>query len=170
MSREIKFRAWNQKFKYMTAVFDFHDIKEGFTGWMDAEVMQFTGQSVGGEQIWEGDVLEIKHDSGDTARTQVRFYDGGEEIVQVTKFDLLDFTLQKTSKQIGAEANSLFIKELRVDKGIVMKRMMPAAMGSGHRINKRTSHVTLVLEEKEGKKEKNPRPKSGSRPKSVGEK
>ncbi|OGI64221.1 50S ribosomal protein L22 [Candidatus Nomurabacteria bacterium RIFCSPLOWO2_01_FULL_41_21] len=74
------------------------------------------------------------------------------------------------AKQIGAEANSLFIKELRVDKGIVMKRMMPAAMGSGHRINKRTSHVTLVLEEKEGKKEKNPRPKSGSRPKSVGEK
>ena len=26
-----------------------------------------------------------------------------------------------------------------------MKRMMPAAMGTGHRINKRTSHLTLVL-------------------------
>src|SRR3990167_2746026 len=74
------------------------------------------------------------------------------------------------AKNAGVEKENLFIKELRVDKGIVMKRMMPAAMGSGHRINKRTSHVTLVLEEKEGKKEKNPRPKSGSRPKSVGEK
>ncbi|KKT01144.1 MAG: 50S ribosomal protein L22 [Candidatus Nomurabacteria bacterium GW2011_GWF2_43_8] len=52
------------------------------------------------------------------------------------------------AKQTGAEAENLFIKELRVDKGIVMKRMMPAAMGSGHRINKRTSHLYLLLGEK----------------------
>ncbi|MEK7089180.1 MAG: 50S ribosomal protein L22 [Patescibacteria group bacterium] len=50
--------------------------------------------------------------------------------------------------QVGIEKENLFIKELRVDKGIVMKRMMPAAMGTGHRINKRTSHMTLVLAEK----------------------
>lgn len=50
--------------------------------------------------------------------------------------------------QMGVEKENLFIKELRVDKGVVMKRMMPAAMGTGHRINKRTSHVTLVLGEK----------------------
>ncbi len=52
------------------------------------------------------------------------------------------------AKGVGIEKENLFIKELRVDKGIVMKRMMPAAMGTGHRINKRTSHVTLVLAEK----------------------
>jgi len=52
------------------------------------------------------------------------------------------------AKQMGMEKENLFIKELRVDKGITMKRMMPAAMGTGHRINKRTSHVTLVLAEK----------------------
>ena len=52
------------------------------------------------------------------------------------------------AKQMGIEMENLFIKELRVDKGIVMKRMMPAAMGTGHRINKRTSHITLVLAEK----------------------
>ena len=50
--------------------------------------------------------------------------------------------------QVGIEKENLFIKELRVDKGIVMKRMMPAAMGTGHRINKRTSHLALVLAEK----------------------
>jgi len=50
--------------------------------------------------------------------------------------------------QMGIEKENLFIKELRVNKGIVMKRMMPAAMGTGHRINKRTSHITLVLAEK----------------------
>jgi|WetSurMetagenome_2_1015567.scaffolds.fasta_scaffold908288_1 large subunit ribosomal protein L22 len=49
---------------------------------------------------------------------------------------------------LGISKDDLFIKELRVDKGIVMKRMMPAAMGTGHRINKRTSHITLILAEK----------------------
>ena len=53
------------------------------------------------------------------------------------------------AKNIGREEKNLYIKELRVDKGITMKRMMPAAMGTGHRINKRTSHITLVLGEKE---------------------
>ncbi len=52
------------------------------------------------------------------------------------------------AKQMGMEAENLFVKELRVDKGIVMKRMMPAAMGSAHRINKRTSHVNILLAEK----------------------
>jgi len=56
------------------------------------------------------------------------------------------------AKQMGIEAENLFIKELRVDKGIVMKRMMPAAMGTGHRINKRTSHLNLLLAEKSIKK------------------
>ena len=52
------------------------------------------------------------------------------------------------AKQMGIEKENLFIKELRVDKGIVMKRMMPAAMGTGHRINKRTSHVAILLAER----------------------
>ena len=52
------------------------------------------------------------------------------------------------AKQMGIEADNLFIKELRVDKGIVMRRMMPAAMGTGHRINKRTSHLNILLAEK----------------------
>lgn len=52
------------------------------------------------------------------------------------------------AKGQGIEKDNLIIKELRVDKGIVMKRMMPAAMGTAHRINKRTSHITLILAEK----------------------
>ena len=60
------------------------------------------------------------------------------------------------AKNMGVEKENLYIKEIAVDKGIVMKRMMPAAMGTGHRINKRTSHVHIVLAEKslEVKKEK----------------
>ena len=52
------------------------------------------------------------------------------------------------AKSMGRDAENLFVKELRVDKGITMKRMMPAAMGTGHRINKRTSHLNLLLGEK----------------------
>ena len=49
------------------------------------------------------------------------------------------------AKNMGIEMENLFIKELRVDKGITMKRMMPRAMGTGHRINKRTSHLNSLL-------------------------
>jgi large subunit ribosomal protein L22 len=52
------------------------------------------------------------------------------------------------AKQSGTETENLFVKELRVDQGVTMKRMMPRAMGRGHRINKRTSHVNLILGEK----------------------
>lgn len=52
------------------------------------------------------------------------------------------------AKNLGKEKENLYIKELRVDKGITMKRMMPAAMGTGHRINKRTSNVLIILAEK----------------------
>lgn len=52
------------------------------------------------------------------------------------------------AKNMGIEKDNLYVKEARVDKGIVMKRMMPAAMGTGHRINKRTSHITILLAEK----------------------
>ena len=62
------------------------------------------------------------------------------------------------AKNKGIEQENLYIKEITVDKGITMKRMMPAAMGTGHRINKRTSHIELVLAEKvvavKGTKEK----------------
>ncbi len=64
------------------------------------------------------------------------------------------------AKNMGVEVENLYIKELRVDKGIVMKRMMPAAMGTGHRINKRTSHINILLAEKVAKIKKTSTPKA----------
>jgi large subunit ribosomal protein L22 len=58
------------------------------------------------------------------------------------------------AKNMGVDVENLYIKELRVDKGITMKRMMPAAMGTGHRINKRTSHLNILLAERVVAKEK----------------
>lgn len=48
----------------------------------------------------------------------------------------------------GIAMENLFIKEIRVDKGIVLKRIMPRARGSAARINKRSSHIMVTLGEK----------------------
>lgn len=45
------------------------------------------------------------------------------------------------------EKENLFIKEFRVDKGVVMKRQTPRAFGRASRINKRSSHVLIVLDD-----------------------
>ncbi|MFT3950581.1 MAG: 50S ribosomal protein L22 [Oscillospiraceae bacterium] len=65
--------------------------------------------------------------------------------------------LEKLLKSAAANAennhnmdkNSLFVSECFVCPGPIMKRVMPRARGSAARILKRTSHVTLVLKEKE---------------------
>lgn len=49
----------------------------------------------------------------------------------------------------------LFVKEIRVDSGPMIKRYMPRAMGRANPIQKKTSHITIVLAESE--KAKSPR-------------
>jgi large subunit ribosomal protein L22 len=43
------------------------------------------------------------------------------------------------------EANALYIKEIMVDGGRMLKRIQPAPQGRAYRIRKRSNHVTLVL-------------------------
>ena len=52
------------------------------------------------------------------------------------------------AKTNGLEAKDLVVKKLVVNEGPVFKRYMPRAHGRAARIRKRTSHITLVLEEK----------------------
>jgi len=52
------------------------------------------------------------------------------------------------AKQAGVSEENLYISNVTVDKGMVMKRSMPRARGSASRINKRMSHVALTLIEK----------------------
>lgn len=46
--------------------------------------------------------------------------------------------------------DSLYISEAYVDQGPTMKRFMPRAQGRASAIHKRTSHITIVVAEKEG--------------------
>jgi len=81
-----------------------------------------------------------------------------DEALQIAKF-----TRQKAAKPIfkllkSAEANAdnmgdvdidnLYVKSVTVDPGPTMKRLMPRAMGRATLIRKRTSHITVVLEER----------------------
>ena len=47
------------------------------------------------------------------------------------------------------DKNNLYVAECFVCPGPTLKRMMPRAQGRGYRILKRTSHMTVVLKEKE---------------------
>ncbi|NSL52587.1 50S ribosomal protein L22 [Calidifontibacillus erzurumensis] len=46
------------------------------------------------------------------------------------------------------DANNLVISKAYVDEGPTLKRFRPRAQGRASRINKRTSHITVVVSEK----------------------
>ncbi len=56
------------------------------------------------------------------------------------------------AKVVGADVENLIVKNVEVNQGIVMKRMMPRAFGRGAPIMKKTSQVMITLEEKGAKK------------------
>ena len=53
---------------------------------------------------------------------------------------------QTKNEGVRIEDSSLFVKEIYVDSGRVLKRLRPAPQGRAHRIRKRSNHVTVVLE------------------------
>ena len=48
----------------------------------------------------------------------------------------------------GMNAENLYIAEAYANKGPTMKRIRPRAQGRAYRIEKRMSHITLVLDER----------------------
>lgn len=58
----------------------------------------------------------------------------------------------KNNKQLNPD--HLFVKEIRVDQGPMLKRILPRARGSASPIQKKMSHVTLVLGVNESLKSK----------------
>ncbi len=46
------------------------------------------------------------------------------------------------------EDHDLFVKEVFIDSGRQLKRLRPAPQGRGHRIRKRSNHITLIVDSK----------------------
>src|SRR5690606_17029701 len=52
---------------------------------------------------------------------------------------------QAKNEDASIEEAGVFIKEIKVDGGMMLKSLSPAPQGSAHRIRKRSNHVTIVL-------------------------
>ncbi|NEU32468.1 50S ribosomal protein L22 [bacterium LRH843] len=61
---------------------------------------------------------------------------------------LLNSAIANAEHNYEMEPNNLVISEVYVDEGVTLKRFRPRAMGRASRINKRSSHITLVVTEK----------------------
>ncbi|MFX3631198.1 MAG: 50S ribosomal protein L22 [Candidatus Pristimantibacillus sp.] len=61
---------------------------------------------------------------------------------------LLNSAIANAEHNYQLDINKLVISQAFVNQGPTMKRFRPRAMGRASRINKRTSHITLVVSEK----------------------
>ncbi|MFT5627172.1 MAG: large subunit ribosomal protein L22 [Dokdonia sp.] len=52
---------------------------------------------------------------------------------------------QAKNEDADIEEADLFVQEIRVDGGTMLKRLRPAPQGRAHRIRKRSNHVTVVI-------------------------
>jgi large subunit ribosomal protein L22 len=62
---------------------------------------------------------------------------------------LLKSAISNAENNHNLDPDNLFVSETYVNPGPIIKRVMPRAKGRGDRINKRTSHITIVVKEKE---------------------
>ena len=62
---------------------------------------------------------------------------------------VLKSAVSNAENNFGMDPARLYVSETYADPGPILKRMRPASKGRGYRINKRTSHVTITVAEKE---------------------
>ena len=63
-----------------------------------------------------------------------------------TVYKVLESAIANAETTEGLDAGELIVSVARVDEGPTMKRWRPRAQGRATRINKRTSHITLVVQ------------------------
>ena len=62
---------------------------------------------------------------------------------------LLKSAVANAENNFSMDPEKLVVTQVFATPGPILKRMMPRAQGRAYRINKRTSHVTLAVAEKE---------------------
>jgi len=61
---------------------------------------------------------------------------------------LINSAVANASQYPDTDVDSLFIKHIFADEGPMLKRFRPRAMGRATRIRRRTSHLTIILDER----------------------
>ena len=62
---------------------------------------------------------------------------------------LLKSAIANAENNHGMDAEKLYVAEIFANQGPTLKRVRPRAQGRAFRIRKRTSHITVVLKERE---------------------
>ncbi|SNU00458.1 LSU ribosomal protein L22P [Ruaniaceae bacterium KH17] len=70
-------------------------------------------------------------------------------VLKVLESAIANARVKAEQDGISLNENNLYVSEAFVDEGPTMKRFRPRAQGRAGRINKRTSHITLVVAERE---------------------
>ena len=80
------------------------------------------------------------------ARTILAF---SERAAAETVAKVLNSAVANAENNFGMRGDSLIVKATYVDEGPTLKRIRPRAKGSASRINKRTSHITVIVAPRE---------------------
>ena len=67
---------------------------------------------------------------------------------------LLESSVANAKNNFKKDISTLFISSIKVDGGPILKRTMPRSRGTAFAIQKKTSHITIVLEETGAKAQK----------------
>jgi len=59
---------------------------------------------------------------------------------------LVNSAAANAEHNLGMAKSDLFVAEAFADQGPTLKRIQPVSKGRAHRINKRTSHITIILD------------------------
>jgi large subunit ribosomal protein L22 len=60
---------------------------------------------------------------------------------------IVESAVANAGQNEAIDVDTLYVKSVFIDGGPMLKRMRPRAMGRANRILKRTSHITIVLDE-----------------------
>ncbi len=70
----------------------------------------------------------------------------GKKIAPVIR-KLVESAVANADQRGDMDVDALYISRAYVDEGPTMRRFQPRAMGRATRINKRTSHITVILDD-----------------------
>ena len=62
---------------------------------------------------------------------------------------LLKSATANAENNFNMDPDKLYVSEAYANPGPILKRFMPRAQGRAYRINKRTSHITIAVAEKD---------------------
>ena len=61
---------------------------------------------------------------------------------------VLKSAVANAENNLGMDINKLYVEEVSADQGPTMKRIRPRAQGRAYRILKRSSHISIILNER----------------------